>query len=57
MFGLIGIVVGILMFIIGLFLFFFFPANADHQPENMSLMGVIIGFLLLAVGAILIFLP
>jgi len=55
MFGLSGIVVGILLFLIGIFLFFFFPGNESHQPGNFSIMGIIIGFILLVAGGILIF--
>ncbi|MFH1364808.1 MAG: hypothetical protein ABIH52_04090 [Candidatus Aenigmatarchaeota archaeon] len=57
MFGLAGVAVGILLFIIGIFLVFFFPANAEHQPSSFSLVGVILGFILLIIGGLLIFLP
>jgi len=56
MFGLVGIIVGILLLIAGFFLVFFFPLNVEHQPETMSITGIVIGILFLIIGFVLVFL-
>jgi len=56
MFGLIGIVIGILLLLVGIFLVFFFPSTMEHQPPGMSVTGVVLGLVLLVVGFVLVFL-
>lgn len=57
MFGVLGILIGIVLGAIGVFLIFGFPANPEHQPKNFSIIGVIIGFILAITAGLLIFLP
>ncbi|MBI4020737.1 MAG: hypothetical protein HY369_00675 [Candidatus Aenigmarchaeota archaeon] len=56
MFGLLGIAIGILLGLLGVFLVFFFPGVTEHQPESMSWTGIVIGIFCLIAGAVLIFL-
>jgi len=55
MFGILGILVGILMVLAGGFLILFFPSTGDHQPPPFDLVGVVLGFILLIIGGVLIF--
>jgi len=55
MFGWIGIVIGILFFLIGGFLVVFFPSTEEHQGDSFSLTGILIGFILLIVAFFLVF--
>jgi hypothetical protein len=55
MFGIIGILVGLLLILIGGFLVFFFPSTAEHQPHPFDITGVVLGFILLIIGGALIF--
>ncbi len=57
MFGIGGLVLGIILILIGLFLAFFFPAPQEHQPPPFGLVGVLLGFILLIIGGILVFIP
>lgn len=55
MFGLGGLVAGILMIVIGGALIFFFPSAVKYQPDDMGIMVIVVGFVMVIVGAILIF--
>jgi hypothetical protein len=55
MFGIIGVLVGIVLILIGGFLVFFFPSTAEHQPPPFDVVGVVLGFILIIIGGILIF--
>jgi len=56
MFGTIGLIVGILLILWGIYMIIFFPTQSQIQPENIGITGIIFGFILLAAGIILIFL-
>lgn len=57
MFGLLGILIGIFLWILGGYLIFFFPqASADnYQPDKFAIIGIVAGFIFLMIGALLIF--
>lgn len=55
MFGLIGIVLGILSAALGVFLVFFFSGPKEEQPMEMSTAGIVIGIAALISAAVLIF--
>ena len=55
MFGLGGIVAGIVLILIGGAMVFFIPSSTTYQRGEMTAMGVVIGFVLIILGAILIF--
>jgi hypothetical protein len=55
MFGLFGIVGGILLLLFGIFCVFFFPSSYIHQENELTIGGIIIGVVSLIVGAMLIF--
>ncbi len=55
MFGVIGIIVGILLGAFGLFMVFFFPTASEHQPEEFTIAGIIMGVVCLAASFFLIF--
>ena len=57
MFGIAGIVAGIVLVLISLFLIFFFPSTAELQPYAFDKNGVLLGFLLFFIGIVLLFLP
>ncbi|MEM5798304.1 MAG: hypothetical protein QXP39_01020 [Candidatus Aenigmatarchaeota archaeon] len=54
MFGLAGLIIGILLIIFGLYMIFFFPSTIEHQAE-FSWRGVLLGVIALVIGALLIF--
>jgi len=56
MFGIAGILVGLLLVLVGGFLVFFFPNTMEHQPPPFDTVGVVLGFILLIIGGVLIFL-
>ena len=56
MFGLGGIVAGIILILLGGALVFFFPGTAkEYQTFEFGIMGIVIGFVMIILGAILIF--
>ena len=55
MFGWIGILAGIIILLLGIFLVFFFPNVTEHQPESMSWTGIVMGFVFIVIGGMLIF--
>ena len=55
MFGIGGIIVGILLMLFGVFCVFFFPSSYYHQEESLTIGGIVIGVLSLIIGAMLIF--
>jgi hypothetical protein len=55
MFGLLGIVVGIILLALGIFLVFFFPNVTEHQPTSMGWTGIVLGFIFIVIGGILLF--
>jgi hypothetical protein len=57
MFGLAGIIVGILLLLFAAFMVFFFPAAQEHQPGGFGWNGVLFGFVVGIIGIALIFLP
>jgi hypothetical protein len=57
MFGLIGLIAGIILILISVFLIFFFPSTAELQSYSFGKNGVLFGFLLLFIGIVLLFLP
>ena len=54
MFGVIGLLGGILLIFLGGFLVFFFPSEGRHQQQSLSMGGIIIGFIFLLFGFILV---
>ncbi len=56
MFGWLGIIIGILLFLLGGFLVVFFPSSEEHQGDSFSLTGVIMGFIFLIAAFFLVFL-
>jgi hypothetical protein len=57
MFGIVGMIVGIILILVSVFLIFFFPSTAELQSYSFDKNGVLFGFLLLFIGIVLIFLP
>lgn len=55
MFGIVGILVGLLLILAGGFLVFFFPSTAEHQPSPFDVVGVVLGFIFIIAGGILVF--
>lgn len=55
MFGILGILAGILCILVGGFLVFMFPHPTRHQPEQMGIVGIVLGFILLIIGFVLVF--
>ena len=55
MFGIIGILVGLLLIVVGGFLVFFFPSAWEHQPDPFGWVGVVLGFILIIIGGVLVF--
>lgn len=55
MFGIGGLIGGVLLLLFGLFCVFFFPSSQTHQETELAIGGVVIGVISLIVGAILVF--
>ena len=55
MFGLGGMVAGILLILVGGALIFFFPSAVKYQPQDMGILVIIVGFVMVIIGAIFIF--
>ena len=55
MFGILGILVGIVLILIGGFLVFFFPGTEEHQWPPFDIVGVVLGFILIIIGGVLVF--
>lgn len=55
MFGLFGIVGGVLLLLFGIFCVFFFPESSIHQESNLAVGGIMIGIVSLIAGAMLVF--
>ena len=55
MFGLSGIIGGLILIIIGGLMVFLFPGSSNYQPKDMSMFVVIVGFIMIIIGGILIF--
>jgi hypothetical protein len=55
MFGLTGLIAGIILIIIGAAMVFFFPGPGEYQPESFTLVVVVGGFVMIVLGAIMIF--
>ena len=53
--GILGIIAGIILMLIGIFLIFIFPSTTEHQTEQFSIMGIVIGIVFFFVGLFLIF--
>jgi len=56
MFGLWGLVFGVLLLAFGVFAVFFFPSSSTHQESELAIGGVIMGVISLLIGAALVFL-
>lgn len=57
MFGITGLIVGILLILWGIFMVVIFPGPTDGaQPENIGIIGIVFGFVLIAIGILLVFL-
>ena len=48
-------VYGLILFIMGFWLTFMFPADTEHQPEDMAHFAILIGLIVLAGGIWLMF--
>jgi hypothetical protein len=57
MFGIGGLILGIILILVGLFMAFLFPGVAIHQTESFGRSGIVMGFILLIIGGILVFIP
>ncbi|UCD07198.1 MAG: hypothetical protein JSW41_05230 [Candidatus Aenigmatarchaeota archaeon] len=55
MFGIGGLILGIILILIGLFLTFFFPGTQEHQPPPFGAVGIFLGLILIIIGGILVF--
>ncbi len=55
MFGIAGLIGGIILIIIGGVLVFFMPASQTYQPKEMATMAVVGGFVMIILGAIMVF--
>ncbi len=55
MFGIWGIVLGIILGAFGLFMVFFFPHETMHQTEEFGVSGIVIGIISLVASSFLIF--
>ena len=55
MFGIVGILVGLLLIVMGGFLVFFFPNTGEHQAPPFDVVGVVMGFIFLIIGGLLVF--
>ncbi len=55
LFGLAGLIVGILLLLFGAFMVIGFPGSEEHQPYDFSVAGIVIGFVCLAIGVVLVF--
>ena len=55
LFGLAGLVIGILLLLFGAFMVIGFPAAEEHQPQSFSWAGIVMGFIALLIGAVLVF--
>ncbi len=56
MFGLLGVIVGIILIIVGGYMFFFMPMTIEHQ-EGFGISAVIIGLIFMIAGFVLVFVP
>ena len=55
MFGWIGIVLGIILFLVGGFLVVFFPSTSEHQGDTFSFTGIFMGLIFLVAAFFLVF--
>jgi membrane-bound ClpP family serine protease len=55
MFGIAGLIGGLVMIIIGGIMAFFMPSAQTYQPSEMSTLMVLIGFVLIILGGVMIF--
>ena len=55
MFGLAGVITGIILIVIGGLLVFFFPSASTYQPQEFGIVVVIAGFVMIILGAIMVF--
>ena len=55
MFGLGGLIVGVLLLLWGVYMLFFFPAFVEHQSAQFSRNGIIFGLIVLFIGILLVF--
>jgi hypothetical protein len=55
MFGMGGIVAGLILILIGGALVFVFPGPREYQPTTFTMTGIVTGFVMIILGAILIF--
>ena len=55
MFGLAGIIGGILLILIGAGMVFFFPSSRTYQPQQFNVIIIVLGFVLIILGGLLIF--
>ncbi len=55
MFGITGVIAGIIMIIIGGLLVFFFPSASIYRPQEFDIAIVVAGFVMIILGAIMVF--
>ena len=55
MFGIIGLIIGILLILWGLYMIVFFPVQDQTQPEDIGIIGIVFGFVVLGIGIALVF--
>ncbi len=55
MFGIGGVIGGILLMLFGVFCVFFFPSSTTHQEQSLAVGGIVIGVISLIIGAMLVF--
>ena len=56
MFGLGGLIAGILLILIGGGLIFFFPGTSGkYQPSEFSITIIVTGFVMIILGAVIVF--
>ncbi len=55
MFGLWGLIGGIVLIILGGVMIFVFPSTGEYQTDDFATVGIVIGFVLAISGALLMF--
>ena len=55
MFGIFGIIGGILLILAGIVLFFIMPGPGSYQPDSFAVVFIVLGIVFMIFGALLVF--